>query len=155
MAQRYSKRGISKARVYTVKNAARIVGVSELTLRKWSRDGLKIIRDKRPHLLRGADLIDYLNKRHVANRNPMTETQCYCMRCKAPKNPMGGAFVFQQTSDLTGRLSGLCGDCGGKFGRFCNPSDLEFLSKVIAISHKPRAYGRAVRRGSDGISASP
>ena len=139
MARHYAIRGISKARVYTVKSAARILGVSEPTFRRWAKDGLKIITDKRPYLVRGADVIDYLKKRRTANRNPMTQTQCYCMRCKAPRDALGGAFIFQPTSDLTGRLSGLCAGCGGKFGRFCKASDLELLSKVLAITHKPSA----------------
>lgn len=139
MARRFPTQGIRKARVYTIKVAAQIVGVSEPTFRKWRQDGLKIISDKRPFLVRGADLIDYLNKKQAANLRPMTQTQCYCMRCKSPRDALEGAFIYRPMSNLTGRLSGLCAGCGGKFGRFCKAADLELLEKVLTISRKPSA----------------
>jgi hypothetical protein len=120
MARRFSKRGISKDRVYTIKLAARIVGVSEATFRKWPRDGLRLIADQRPFLVRGADLINFLQKRETANKVTMGKEQFYCMTCKAPRDPREGSVTYKPTTDLTGRLSGLCGACGGKVGRFCS-----------------------------------
>ncbi len=136
MGRRYSPRGISKDRVYTFKLAARIVGVSEATFRKWPDKGLKVIKEKRPFLVRGADLIEFLEKRQAANKQPMTKTQFFCMRCKAPRDPLGGVIAYSPTTVLTGRISGLCTFCGGKIGRFCKSSDLENLGATLTVSRK-------------------
>ena len=73
MARRFSSRGICKDRVYTIKMAARIIGVSEATFRKWTKDGLRLIADQRPYLVRGADLIEFLVKREAANKVMMAK----------------------------------------------------------------------------------
>jgi len=119
MARRFQTRGISKDRVYTIKMAARTVGVSEQTFRQWHKDGLHLISDKRPYLVRGADLIDFLKKREKANKVPMCKGQFFCMACKAPRDARKGSITYSATTALTGRLSGLCAVCGGKLGQFC------------------------------------
>lgn len=123
MARRYSTRGLAKNRVYTLKLAARTIGVSEATIRKYSNQGLRVIRDSRPYLVRGEDLIEFLQKRRAANRNGMAVGQFFCMTCKAPRDAAQGSTAFTAYTLQTGRLSGLCGVCGGKVGRFCKASD--------------------------------
>lgn len=123
MGRRYSTRGLSKDRTYTLKMAARTIGSSEATIRKYAKQGLRVIRDSRPYLVRGADLIEFLQKREAANRNEMAGGQFFCMTCKAPRSAVQASITFEAYSALTGRLSGLCGACGGKVGRFCKASD--------------------------------
>lgn len=123
MGRRYSARGLAKDRTYTLKVAARTIGSSETTIRKYEKQGLRVIRDSRPHLVRGADLIEFLHKREAAHRNAMASGQFYCMTCKAPRSAVQTSITFASYSSLTGRLSGLCDTCGGKIGRFCKASD--------------------------------
>lgn len=136
MARRYSVRGIRNSRVYLLKSAARSIGVSEPTLRKWRAHGLKIIDDQRPYLVRGADLIDFLEKQNAADRTPMMRTQFYCMGCSTPRDPLGGAVDYTSLSELTGRLSGVCAECGCKIGRFCKASEVEELRAAMAAVFK-------------------
>lgn len=138
MGRRYSLRGISKNRVYTYKVASRIVGVSEAAFRKWPDKGMRVINDKRPHLVRGADLIEFLERLQAAKKRPMTKTQFYCLRCNAPRDALGGVVEYSTITDLTGRISGLCAVCGGKIGRFCKASDLAPLSASLTISFKAK-----------------
>lgn len=123
MARRFRTRGISKDRVYTIKIAARTIGVSEATFRQWPKDGLRLISDKRPFLVRGADLIDFLQKRETASKVPMGKGQFYCMTCKAPRYPSEGSVSYTPATALTGRMSGLCSVCGGRLGQFCNATN--------------------------------
>lgn len=134
MAHRFPTRGISKDRVYTVKMAARTIGVSEPTFRKWTKDGLRLISDKRPYLVRGADLIEFLKKRNAANRVPRGKGQFYCMTCKGSRDPSLGSVTYAATTAQTGRLSGRCSVCGGKLGQFCNANS---AAGFIALSMPP------------------
>ena len=128
--KRYSLRGICKSRVYTYKSAARIVGVSLATFRKWPKEGLQVITDKRPYLVRGADLIDFLTKRMARNRHPMEQGQFLCMSCKGPRHAASGSIGYLPQTNLTGRLSALCGACGGKVGRFCSTQEARELGQI-------------------------
>ena len=120
MSKRYSTRGISKARVYKLKVAARILGVSLPTFRKWAKEGLNIIKDARPYLVRGADLLSFLTKREDEKRFTMAKGQFFCMRCDGPRDPDKTTLVFLPINAVTGRLSAVCSVCGGKVGRFAS-----------------------------------
>jgi len=133
MGRRYSLRGISKARVYKVKHAARIIGVSEATLRKWAKEGLRLIKDQLPYLVRGCDLIDFLTKRQSMLKAPMAEGQFYCLGCSAPCAPRDGVVHFSPMTSLTGRLSALCDECGRKVGRFCKAADADALDQSLKV----------------------
>ena len=123
MGSRIRPQGVARDRTYTVALAARAVGVSEHTLRKWGKQGLRIIRDRRPHLVRGADLQEFIAKRRKGRRAKLGSGQFYCLRCKAPRAALAGSVVFTSTTALTGRLSGLCAGCGAKVVCFCKASD--------------------------------
>jgi hypothetical protein len=141
MGRRKQVRGISKDRVYTVKTAARLVGVSEHTFRKWAKDGLRLIKDKRPHLVRGADIIDYLARRKAQSRWKMAPDQFHCMRCKGPSDPQEGSVQYYPQTASTGRLSALCKVCSAKMGRFCSASDRDRydLSGAAAFNGRKQA----------------
>ncbi|WP_300013516.1 helix-turn-helix domain-containing protein [uncultured Roseobacter sp.] len=134
-------RGISKDRVYVVRMAARLVGVSEPTFRKWSKDGLRLIKDKRPHLVRGADIIDYLARRKARSRWQMAPDQFACMRCKGPSKPLEGSIQYHSQTNSTGRLSALCNVCTSKMGRFCSASERDRydLSGPVARNGRKQA----------------
>ena len=127
--KRYFLRGICKSRVYTFEMAARIVGVSHATFRKFPSEGLRVINDKRPHLVRGADLIEFLTKRMDANRPIMVEGQYYCMTCRASRDARAGTVSFTQHTAMTGRLSAICDECSGKIGQFCSVSKWKQISE--------------------------
>lgn len=136
MAWRFQTRGLCKDRVYTIKMAARTIGVSEARFRQWSKDGLRLIAEQRPYLVRGADLIEFLQKRDAANKVSMGDGQFFCMRCKGPRNPREGSVTYTATTSQTGRLSGICDTCGGKLGQFCSASKaVDFLAAPAAPSN--------------------
>lgn len=123
MARGKTLRGISGHRVYTIMMAARYTGKSEATLRKGIKEGLSVITNKRPHLVRGADLIDFDERRRAKRKFDMAPTQFFCIGCSAAREPREGSLAYIPMTALTGRLSALCADCEGKVGRFCRASD--------------------------------
>ncbi|WP_416882850.1 hypothetical protein [Marivita sp.] len=140
MARRFPTRGLCKDRVYAIKNAARIIGVSEATFRKWPKDGLRLITDQRPYLVRGADLIEFMQKRAAANKAPTEKGQFYCMTCKVPRNPRDGTLTYKATTALTGRISGICDACGGKVGQFCSANEAGDFIDLTAVPPKAGSH---------------
>lgn len=129
MGKRYNKRALSKDRVYRIKAAARAIGASEATMRTLDREGLPTIKDKRPFLIRGADLIEFLEKREAASRKPLGQDQFFCMSCHGRREAAEGSVVYHPASTSHGRLSALCGVCGGKVGRFAKAAEVAALAE--------------------------
>ncbi|MEO0357376.1 MAG: hypothetical protein AAF386_03595 [Pseudomonadota bacterium] len=133
MGRRYGTKGLAKDRVYDFQQASRIVGVSMSTFRKFPMKGLRVISDKRPKLVRGEDLMIFLQKQAEASRQPCRPEQFYCMRCKGPRDALGGMADYVPTNDMTGRLQAFCASCEGPCSKFASPKTLHHLSENLEI----------------------
>src|SRR5437762_2244097 len=87
---RVNQRRVKIHRSYTVDGAARMLGTSKGTIRRWIKSGaLPAITDQKPHLILGGDLVDYLKAR--ASTGPKLKLhECYCFKCRAPRAPALG-----------------------------------------------------------------
>lgn len=107
-------------RTYDVGEAARMLRVHKNTVRQWIKQGLATVDSRRPTLLRGSDLVDFLAKRRSANKRPCRLGEMYCLRCRAPKTPANGTVVLQRLGGTRGNLGGQCPTCGLRLNRRVN-----------------------------------
>jgi Helix-turn-helix domain len=100
-------------RSYTVEEAARLFGTHKNTVRAWVKAGLPTSDSRRPTLVLGRDLADYLRARRTKNKSPCQPGEIYCVRCRAPKRPAGDMADYQPITASLGNLIGICPDCEG------------------------------------------
>jgi hypothetical protein len=103
-------RGIKSHRSYTVEEAARGIGVAKGTVRRWIKQGLPSITDKKPALVLGADLIEF----HRLQKKPKQSClphECYCVKCRKPRSPAGGMAEYVPLTATSGNLRAICPDC--------------------------------------------
>jgi len=74
-------------RAYIVEEIASLFGMHKNTVRHWIKDGLNTIDDKRPMLILGHVLVEFLKARRVKNKQPCKPGELYCVRCRAPETP--------------------------------------------------------------------
>ena len=79
--RRPNRRAIKQHYSYTSEEAARVLGVSKGTVRRWMKDGLPCLTDQRPFLILGTDLRDFLKYRNRP-RQTCQLNECFCFRCQ-------------------------------------------------------------------------
>ena len=98
-------------RSYTIAEVARLFGVHKQTVRNWLRDGLQSLSEKRPILILGRVLREFLTARRQQARRPCGVGHLYCVRCRAPQSPAGGMLDYLPMTPATGSLCGICSTC--------------------------------------------
>lgn len=111
-------------RSYTVEDVARLYGVHKNTVREWLRTGLSVCNERRPILILGSDLAEFLRKRRNARRCKCGPGLMYCLRCRSPQLPAEGMADYVATSPTLGNLIGLCPRCNAVMNRRVNPLKL-------------------------------
>ena len=110
MAKRLNWRKVKKHRSYTVDEVARLLSVHKGTVRRWTKNGLKVLDDQRPLLILGPDLISFL-----LDKAPKKQTckldECYCLKCRKPRRPAYNEAEFMPDKAHSGRLRALCEEC--------------------------------------------
>jgi excisionase family DNA binding protein len=131
---RFDRRRIKIHRTYTFDEAAETIGASKATVRRWvSSNDLPAIRDRRPILILGGDLLEFLEQR-AGPKTTCPSGECYCVKCHGSRKPSGGMVEFRHVGGKSGNLRGLCPVCGCLMHRRTSLEQLEEIRKFLDVT---------------------
>jgi DNA-binding transcriptional MerR regulator len=128
-------------RNYTVEEVANLFSVHKNTVRLWVKDGLGTNDDKRPMLILGFNLKQYLQSKRKINKRKCLPFEIYCVRCRLPQLPAENMVDYEPVNDSRGRLIGLCPSCHGIINKYFNIVQLDQIQGKLDIS-LPKALKR-------------
>jgi hypothetical protein len=131
--RRVSWRAVKLHRNYTVDESARLIGVSKGTVRRWLKAGLDALTDRKPTLILGGDLANYLKAR-AKPRSRCGPGECYCFKCRMPRKAAGDMADFIPLTTTGGNLRALCESCGTLMHRRVSNHQLEAFSTFLDVS---------------------
>lgn len=111
-----------------------LLGIHKNTVHQWIKNGLETTDHKRPFLIRGCDLIDFLQARRKRRRRPCGTGQLYCFRCRAAKNPAGAMADYIPLTEKLGNLTAICPDCGLIMHRVVSVAKLQNIRRQVDIT---------------------
>ncbi|WP_424929523.1 helix-turn-helix domain-containing protein [Amaricoccus tamworthensis] len=111
MARRISASKVKSNRTYTVEQAADAIGVSEQTIRIWITQGLPVLSAKRPMLILGWALKDFITRKQQGQKRPLRLGEFFCFSCKEPRRAAIDMVEYHPRSPTHGRLRALCEVC--------------------------------------------
>ena len=155
--RRPNRRAIKLHYSYTTEEAARSLGVSKGTVRRWLKDGLPHICDQRPFLILGPDLRDFLDSRAKTKRSCQLH-QCFCFRCQEPRAAACGMVDYIPRTALSGQISAICEDCGTIMHKAFSATNLHLLKHLADVSYpqgQPCLSDRAKPRENDHFRKEP
>src|ERR1700704_4827508 len=103
-------RRVKRNRNYSVGEAAKLLGVSKLTVRRWIKNGLSALREKKATLIVGDDLTDFAGGRKKTKKKRQLH-ELFCCRCRCGRPPAGNMLDYLPRTTLLGRITGLCPVC--------------------------------------------
>ncbi len=121
-------------RSYTVEDIAKLFSVHRNTVRAWITRGLPTIDQRRPVLVLGRHLADFLTARRTANKRPCGPGQIYCLRCREPRAPAGGVVRYRPLTPTQGNLVGICGCCGAGLNRRVSLAKLPLVQGGLSVT---------------------
>lgn len=130
---RPNRRAVKLHRSYTVEEASRVLGVAKGTVRRWLKIGLPAISDRKPILILGGDLSDFLEAR-ARPRTKCGPAECYCFKCRQPRAAAAGIADFIPLTPKGGNLRALCDTCGTLMHRHVSGAQLKALQAVLDVS---------------------
>jgi excisionase family DNA binding protein len=135
---RPDRRRVKIHRSYTVEEAARSLNIARGTVRRWLKRGLPAIDGRKPALIRGSDLQAYLNAK-ARPKHSCPPGQCYCVKCKAPKEPAGSMAEYVVMTPTSGNLRAMCPTCETLMHRRTSLSQLEEIRGFLDVTMVERS----------------
>jgi len=153
MGKRYPNPRLVKIhRSYTVEEIARLLGKHKNTVRNWVKDALATIDDKRPMLILGTDLVEFLQARRVKNKQSCKSGQLYCVRCRVPKFPAGNMADYEPVTEKFGNLRAICPDWDSIINRRVSLARIWEVSGNLDISF-PKELQHIIKRTKPSVNS--
>lgn len=135
MAKRYpNPQRVKKHRSYEIVEAADTLGVHRHTVRRWIKDqGLEAIADRKPFLIRGVALQEFLTEKRSLRRVICPPGHLYCLRCRKPRKPAGGIAEYAPVTGTSGRLMAFCEACETTMYRNIRQCDLPVFQRFVEV----------------------
>lgn len=124
---------VKQTMAYDVAEAARLLGVHRNTIRRWLKEGLESIDDRRPLLIHGSHLRAFLSKRRQNAKQACRPGEFFCFRCRAPRKPWGGTADVTLRTEKLAALLALCAECETEMHRAVRVADLPSLRALIDL----------------------
>ena len=134
MPKRVSAARIKTHQSYTVADAVAALGVGTGTIRQWVRDGLPILRGKRPYLLLGRDIKEFVKIRTDARRCQLAKNEVFCLSCRKPRKPEQGLVEIRFLECNRPMVAALCPTCGATCNRLISASATPDWSALCAVA---------------------
>ena len=121
-------------RTYTMDEIATLFSIHPNTVRDWLLKGLETIDQRRPLLVIGHVLVDFLKARRAVNKRPCRPGEIYCVRCREPRHPADQHAVYQPLTPTSGSLVGICPTCGTRMFRRVNFAKLAHVAGHLQVT---------------------
>ena len=131
MPKRANPMAVKAALTYDVSEAARALGKSPATLRNWIQDGFPIMATRKPYLISGAALREYLRAKYGKPKTILSSDELYCLCCQAGRHPVDMAVVATPNNSKTTRLRGICLECGAKACRLVSNASVSQFARTF------------------------
>ena len=133
----YNLRLIRQTMPYSIQEVADLYHLHPNAVRRWLRDGLKVVEQKRPYLIHGGDLIDFLQMRQEGRKRPSEPGQMYCCSCRASRYPTPGSTTVAHLNAKQVIVQGRCELCGTRMQQFGAAKRLDQLALEFAATSPP------------------
>lgn len=132
--QRPNPQRVKINRNYSVEEIACLFGIHKNTVRAWLKSGLEPIDHRRPALILGAALADFLRAKRKQRKRPCQAGEMYCVRCRAVKKPAGNMAEYRPITDKLGNLMGICPDCESMIFRRVSLAKLRDIQGLLEVT---------------------
>ena len=118
---------------YDTHEIAKLLGIHRNTVRTWFKAGLVRIDDRRPFLVLGSALKEFITERQRKRRRKCAPGEFYCFKCRAPRTPWGSTADATMHTENVIRLTALCCACETEMHRTVRRSDIPKFTAHIEI----------------------
>lgn len=142
----YNTRLIKATWPYEVQEIAALFRLHKNAVLRWLKEELQADTTQRPYLVRGDELIRFLNDRQKSKKQKCAPTEFFCFKCRAPRNAYEGIADLKAESPRAFRVKVICAVCGTPMSKI---QGIQNLSKIEACFHVQQREGWHLIEGTN------
>lgn len=138
--RKYNTRRISLKLSYSVQEIAELFNIHKHAVLIWIRSGLKIIDQKKPYLINGTDLTEFLNNRQKKRKHKCKQHEFFCFKCRLPRSSLPDHIRITTRNQHRLKISGKCEVCQTSIFKEGSVKKLTEFQKIFSVSVQTREH---------------
>ena len=134
---------IKREATFSLDEIAELLGVHVNTVRNWMTEGLHAIDERRPILIHGADLINFLNRKRKLKKKPCAAFELFCFKCREPRQPKDKHIKIETQNERVLRLIAICESCGTRMFKAGSPRLMPIYLENFVLQPVPATHMNA------------
>jgi hypothetical protein len=131
--RKYNTRRISSKMSYSVQEIAELCSLHKNAVLTWVRSGLKTIDQKKPYLINGAVLIEYINNKQKSRKHKCKPNELFCFKCRQPRKPKTDSVSITTRNIHRLKISAKCEVCETKMFKEASVQRRPELEKTYSV----------------------
>ena len=133
MKRKFNLNHIKQNYAYSINEICESFGKQKNTVHSWIKEGLKVIDNKKPFLIHGSDLKEFLQKRRDDQKSKCQDDELFCVRCKKPQKAWGNLADILIKAKNKVSLRALCAVCECKMNKDFKVKNFALIKKTFDI----------------------
>lgn len=129
----YDVRRIRLTVSYTVQDIAEMFKLHKGAVLIWIKKGLPIIDNKKPYLIYGEELVQYLQIKKAKRKFKCKPDEFFCFKCRHPRQADKNVVTIDFKSKTKVRIIGHCQICKTKIQRVGSAAKLNEYQKIFSV----------------------
>lgn len=141
--RKYNTHLIKQTLSYSTQDIVSLYDLHKRTVQEWYSQGLPRIDDRKPFLVRGFDLKEFLDKRQGSRKRHCQPNEFYCFKCKQPQRSWENVVDIKFQNEKRLMIIGICAQCNTPLNKASSLRKINELHKIFMVQkiHHEHLFG--------------
>ena len=131
--RKYNTNLIKETLSYSIYDIASLFGIHRATVRQWFKEGLPMIDNRKPYLVLGSDLKEFIKKRQGNRKTRCSTNELYCCKCRKPRTSWNNLVDLKILNERRFLIMGICSQCDTRINKLSSLKKIDNIKEIFAV----------------------
>jgi hypothetical protein len=131
--RKYNTNLIKETLSHSIYGIAELFGIDRGTVRRWIKEGLPMIDSRKPYLVLGSDLKEFIKKRQGNRKSKCNSNELYCCKCRKPRTSWNNLVDLKILNERRILIIGICSQCDTRINKLSSLKKLDNIKGIFDV----------------------
>jgi hypothetical protein len=131
--RKYNTNLIKETLSYSTYDISELYRIHKGTVRQWLKEGLPMIDNRKPYLVFGSDLKEFIKKRQGSRKTKCNSNELYCCKCRKPQSSWNNVVDLKILNERRLLIMGICGQCNTLTNKLSSLKNLDEIKEIFDV----------------------
>ncbi len=131
--RKYNTNFIKATLNYSVNDISELFKVHKRTVQEWLKEGLYKIDNRKPFLVLGSDLEEFIKNRQGKRKVKCNSNEFYCLKCHKSQTSWNNLVDINILNESRVMIIGICSQCNTKINKISTTEEINNIKQIFMV----------------------